>query len=152
MGENKIHPVLHRRHQNSNEMRRSKQSKTKSDSTKMKPTSKKELFETVAYGIQGAWYNWNTNEILRFCPTEAPLEVSDLLITREGITHTDYYLMGMSTGDEVYMVRGNDKGVLNAVIKVITKDTLILQLPNGNIQIFERKLDTQFADELIAAL
>lgn len=118
----------------------------------MKHTSKNKLFTTVAHSIKGRWQNFATDEILVFAPTEAPLDVSDLLIIKDGSVRTDYYLMGMKSNQEIYIVFGDETGISDATVKLITDDTMILQLANCNMLIFERKPDTSFADELIAGL
>ena len=118
----------------------------------MKYTSKNKLFQTVAKEIQGRWHNFLTDEILVFAPAEEPLDVNDLLIIKEGTVRADHYLMGISASHEIYMVLGDATGISDATVKVITKDTLILQLPNCNMLIFERRPDTDFADEIIAGL
>lgn len=118
----------------------------------MKYTSKHKLFKTVADGIQGRWHNFANDEILVFAPTEAPLDVNDLLIIKDGVVRTDHYLMGISASHEIYLVLGKEAGISDATIKVITHDMLILQLPNCNMLIFERRTDTSFADELIDKL
>ncbi len=118
----------------------------------MRDTSKEKLFHTVANGIQGRWHSFSSDEILVFAPAESPLEVSDLLIIKDGTARADHYLMGISASHEIYVVLGDATGISNATIKVITEDTLILQLPNCNMLIYERRPDTSFADEMIAGL
>ena len=115
-------------------------------------SSKEELFRSVAHKLKGRWHNFMTDDILVFSPAKAPLDVSDLLLIKDGTARADYYLLGMSAEGEVYAVLGDNNGVSNAVIKVITHDTLILQLSNCNMMIYERRQSTDFADEVIAGL
>ncbi|MDQ2752463.1 MAG: hypothetical protein M3R72_05505 [Bacteroidota bacterium] len=112
----------------------------------------KKLFTTVASGIQGRWYNFATDEILIFSPTEAPLEVSDVLIIKDGVAHSDHYLLGFCATGEIYALIGDERRISNATVKIITEDSLILQQPDCKMLIYERRKDTSFADDLIAAL
>ncbi len=115
-------------------------------------TPNKKLFATVANSIKGRWYNFATDEILVFSPTEAPLDVSDLLIIKDGVARSDHYLLGFCTTGEIYALMGDNKSIFNATVKVVNKDLLIMQQPDCKMLIYERRKDTSFADELIAAL
>ncbi len=111
-----------------------------------------QLFQTVANEIQGKWHSTATDETLIFSPTAAPLDVSELRVIKDGVVHNDHYLMGISTNFEIYLVLGDAEEVSNAIVKVITKDKLILQLHNQHIRVYQRFANTQFADEVIAGL
>jgi hypothetical protein len=109
-------------------------------------------FQTVANTIQGTWYNFSTDEILILSPADTPMDVCDMVVIRNGASYSDYYLLGVHSNHEIYMLMGDQKGIEKATIKVITNDTLILQKPDCNMIIYERRQDTSFADNIIAAL
>ena len=118
----------------------------------MRSEKSKKIFTTVANSIKGRWYNFATDEILIFSPAEAPLEVSDVLIIKDGVVRSDHYLLGYCATGEIYALIGDEKCISNATIKIITDDNLILQQPDCKMLIYERRKNTSFADDLIANL
>lgn len=118
----------------------------------MRNTQNNKLFTTVANTLQGRWYNFATDEVLVFSPAKEPLEANDVLIIKNGIARSDYYLLGFCPTGEIYALIGDSQYISNATIKIITEDSLIMQQPDCKMLIYERRKDTSFADNLIAGL
>lgn len=118
----------------------------------MRNTQNRKLFTQVANSLQGRWYNFANDEVLVFSPAKEPLEANDVLIIKDGIARTDYYLLGFCPTGEIYALIGDKPTISNATIKMITDDSLIMQQPDCKMLIYERRNDTRFADDLIASL
>ncbi len=109
------------------------------------------LFRAYANRIVGYWYNFLEKEFIILSLPKG-LETSASFIIKSDRSYEEAtYSLHFHSDNEPYIVIKKPTETIEATIKILTGDTLLLQMDN-NLKIYERQVDYDFANQVIGSL